>query len=150
MSVTDLGSQLDRDEGIFLKPYDDATGLVIGPGTTIKGNITIGTGRNLSGDGISDLERLLLRSNDIAQATMNVSHFLPWTAGLDPVRRSVLQNLSFNLGIHGLLEFKAMLSALQGGDLLTAADQLLNSEAAKEEPTRITRLSVQLKTGIWQ
>jgi lysozyme len=145
----DLAAQLDRDEAIRLFPYDDATGVTLSPGMTLKGNITIGTGRNLTGNGISDAERILLRTNDINAATAAVHNALPWTVGLDLVRYSVLLNLAFNEGVRKLLGFKNMLAALQVGNYKVAAAQLLNSVLAEEEPARAHRLSIQLETGVW-
>lgn len=145
----DLAAQLDRDEAIRLFPYDDATGATLSPGMTLKGNITIGTGRNLTGNGISDAERILLRTNDINAAQSAVHNALPWTVGLDLVRYSVLLNMAFNMGIQRLLGFKNMLAALKVGDYKTAAAQLEQSEAATKAPARYTRLRIQLETGIW-
>jgi lysozyme len=116
---------------------------------TLKGNITIGTGRNLTGNGISDAERILLRTNDINAATAAVHNALPWTVGLDLVRYSVLLNLAFNEGVSKLLGFKNMLAALQVGNYKGAAAQLLSSVLAEEEPVRAHRLSIQLETGVW-
>ena len=145
----DLAAQLDRDEAIRLFPYDDATGVTLSPGMTLKGNVTIGTGRNLTGDGISDAERIIMRTNDVNSAQSAVHNALPWTVGLDLVRYSVLLNMTFNMGIHRLLGFKNMLAALQVGNYKVAAAQLLNSVLADKEPARAHRLSIQLETGVW-
>src|SRR3972149_7178326 len=86
----DLKSMLMRDEGLRLKPYTDSTG-----------HLTIGFGRNLSQVGISLAEAEALLDHDIARTMADVQAALPWTVGLDDVRRSILINMAFNLGIGG-------------------------------------------------
>ena len=54
MSYLDIvDAQLVIDEGDRNFPYDDATGRTLIRGDTLKGNITVGIGRNISGIGIS-------------------------------------------------------------------------------------------------
>ena len=148
-NVAQLLTQLKRDEGMRLIIYDDADGAPLGPGSTIKGNPTIGIGRNLTGDGISEDEAEQLCLNDIRQRETAIVNALPWTATLDPVRFGVLVNVAF-AGIGTLLEFRMMLAALQNGNLISAEAQLLNSRLAKEWGPRAERLALQLKSGVWQ
>ena len=127
-----------RDEGLRLKPYVDTVG-----------KWTVGFGRNLTDSGISLAEAELLLDNDIQRATAGVLAALPWTTGLDEVRRGALENMAFNLGVTGLLGFHKMLAALQRGDWPTAALEALNSEWARQVGPRAYRVSRQLETGAW-
>jgi lysozyme len=91
--MSDLVSQLKRDEGTSLKLYRDTRGFW-----------TIGTGRNLDADGITSDENDLMLSNDVKRATVRLNAAFPFAASLDEVRRGVLLNMTFNMGIGGLLE----------------------------------------------
>ena|ERR1700726_3720105 len=134
-----LESQLLRDEGFSLRLYLDT-----------RHKWTIGVGRNLSDDGISQAEAMMLLSNDIAEATRSLETTLPWTMALDEVRLAVLVNMVFNLGMGGLLEFKQFLAAVQSGDWTEARDQMLNSEWATQVGDRAQRLATQIEVGQWQ
>lgn len=139
MSITSLADQLLRDEGLRLKPYRDQ-----------KGKLTIGIGRNLDDDGISATEAQILLADDIANVTHQLAVFLPWSSHLDPIRCAVLQNMIFNMGMEGLLEFRHTLFLVQAGSYEEAATEMLDSEWAKEVGPRAQRLAVQMRTGQWQ
>lgn len=136
MNIVD---QLKRDEGMRLKPYTDTVGKV-----------TIGIGRNLTDNGISEYEAELLLQHDITNASQQLRENLPWTDGLDDVRRAVLTNMAFNMGIHSLMGFKNTLALIQAGDYAGAAQAMLNSKWATQVGPRAHRLSIQLETGVWQ
>lgn len=134
-----LTRQLKRDEGIRLKPYVDTTG-----------NLTIGVGRNLTAKGITNAECLYLLAGDVASATDDLYKALPWVAGLDEARRGALINLTFNMGINGLLSFVNMLGYARNGQWEKVAEHLLKSAYAGQVGDRAVRLAEQLRTGVWQ
>ena len=68
-------------------------------------------------------------------------------SNLDDARASVLLDPAFNLGINGLLHFPKMLAALAAGDWKTAHDELLDSDAARELPSRYNALAQILLNG---
>lgn len=131
-----LEEQIKLHEGLRLKPYRDTTG-----------HLTIGHGRNLSTVGISEAEALILLRNDIQQATHDLVTALPWVANLSEVRRNVLIDMTFNLGILGLLRFKKTLTAIQAGNYEQAAEQMLASKWAEQVKGRAKRLAEMMKTG---
>lgn len=137
--VTDLASQLLRDEGQRLFPYVDTVGKT-----------TIGVGRNLTDDGISQAECDTLLANDISAATVRLESAFPWTQGLDPVRQAVLVNMTFNMGIGGLAGFKETLAKIQAGDYSGAAQAMLQSAWAAQVGPRAQRLAIQMESGTWQ
>jgi lysozyme len=137
--ISNLKDQLVRDEELRLKPYPDSVG-----------KLTIGVGRNLSDKGISFQEAQLLLANDIADATADLAAKLPWTATLDDVRKGALLNMTFNMGIGGLLEFHDFLAKMQAGNFSGAAGAMLDSLWARQVGPRATRLSIQIQTGTWQ
>jgi lysozyme len=137
--VDNLQGQLERDEGLRLFPYVDTAG-----------KLTIGFGRNLTNVGISAAEARVLLTNDIAIAEQAVAHALPWAAQLDVVRRAVLVNMAFNLGIASLSKFGTFLTYLKLEKWDAAADDMLATLWAREVGARAERLAMQLRTGEWQ
>lgn len=132
-----LRGSIKRHEQLRLKPYADT-----------KNNITIGYGRNLTENGISESESELFLTNDIVNATMELYRQIPWAQQLDDVRKAVLIELTFNMGIADLLQFRKMLTALKNGDDKTAAKELLDSAYHAEVHGRANDLSYSLETGI--
>src|SRR5574337_976389 len=112
MNITNLRDQLARDEGKKLKPYPDT-----------RGKLTIGIGRNLTDNGISEAEANMLFESDLREHTRDVLERLPWAEFLDEPRRAVLINMCFNMGIVNLLGFKQMLTAMERKDWKTASEQ---------------------------
>lgn len=114
-----------------------------------SGKLTIGIGRNLDDNGITEQEAMILLHNDIVRVKNQLSH-LPEYLNLDEVRRTVLANMCFNLGIGGLRTFKKMLSALDHGDYDKAADEMLESKWAHQVGKRAVRLARQMRTGSFE
>ena len=150
MAITCLADQLRRDEAERQFAYDDADGSTLIKGGTLKGNLTIAVGRNLSAKGLSQKERDFLLNNDMDDATMALEANWPWAMQLDDTRKGAMLNLVFNMGSHALSGFPKFLAAMQQGDWATAKAELLNSAADHEEPQRIERLALQVETGFWQ
>lgn len=130
-------ARLKADEGLRLMPYQDETG-----------NTTIGYGRNLSAGGISTGEASVMLDNDLARITDELLKF-PWFGQLDPVRQDAIENMAYNLGVHGLLTFQRMIAALELGAWETAADECLVSRAARLLPNRYRRIAAAIRTGSW-
>lgn len=135
-TITD---QLRRDEGVRRFPYADA-----------HGKITIGVGRNLTDVGVSDAEIDDMLANDISNVNSQLMLNLPLYSKLDTVRAMVLCNMAFNMGFHGLLEFRRALACMEKQDWEGAAKEILDSQWAKQVGDRAERLAKQLTTGEWQ
>ena len=131
-----IKDQLIRHEGLRLKPYRDPSG-----------KLTIGFGRNLDDTGITHDEALFLLENDISRAISGLRRNLPYFDSLDEMRRNVLTNMTFNLGMHGLLGFRRMLCALQSGDYKAAAEEMLKSKWAVQTGSRAVELSTLMRNG---
>ena len=142
-----LISELQRDEGTRLVVYDDATGALVKPGSTLKGHPTIGTGRALDAHGISPSEALMLLNNDIDSVLNSCEAAFPWWSKLDDVRQRVLCNMAFNLGFAGLLEFRTMLGYMGQGQYGLAADAMEASEWYGETGARAVRLVGMMRNG---
>lgn len=135
----DIQEQLIRDEGWRKFPYRDTVG-----------KITIGVGRNLTDDGMSDDEVRSLLGNDIKRVIEQLTIRLPYFQGLDEVRQGVLINMCFNLGFSELSTFHDFLLAVYQSRWDDAATAMLASKWAKEVGERATRLATQIKIGEWQ
>jgi len=117
-----IKEQLVRHEGLRLKPY-----------RCTAGRLTIGIGRNLDDCGISQSEDYVMLINDIMNCEKQLQSKIPDIYnGLDEVRKSVLLNMCFNLGINGLLGFKNTLAFVKVGDWERAANNMLVSKWAKQ------------------
>jgi lysozyme len=136
MDSEKLIRELTRDEGLRLKPYRCSAG-----------KLTIGIGRNLDDVGISHGEAEIMLRNDIARAEADLDRDLPWWKTLDEVRRRVLVNMAFNLGIRGLLGFKNTLELVRTGRYLDAAQHMLDSKWAKQVGPRAVRLATMMRDG---
>lgn len=66
---------------------------------------------------------------------------------LDPVRRGVLKNMLFNLGLRKLLGFKRMWEAIRRGMFQWAAVEMLDSRWATQVKGRATRLAKMMEFG---
>lgn len=150
LKLIGLQSQLQVEEAFRRFVYDDATGQEIVPGYTVQGNPTIGYGRNLIAQGVSEEEALVLLERDIARAWREVREHIPWAESqLSVIRFAVLVNMAFNLGIEGLLGFQEMLTALQQGDYDGAADAMVQSLWYKQTGTRAQTLVEQMRSNQW-
>lgn len=140
--VNDTKSQLRRDEGDVPYFYLDHLGYAtIGVGFLIdkrKGGSLPPAVRDFWLDWLIDEKRRALRNA------------LAWFDRLDDVRKGVLLNMAYQLGVPGLLEFHATLALVRDGHYDQAADEMLDSDWARQTPERAKRLSRQMKTGEWQ
>jgi lysozyme len=136
MNTDLLAQELTRDEGSRSKPYVDTVG-----------KSTIGVGRNLTDVGLSDDEILMLLKNDIDRVLAELDRVLPWFRGMSDNRQRVLANMSFNLGLPTLLQFKATLGAMQAGRYDDAASGMIDSKWARQVGQRAVRLAQMMREG---
>lgn len=136
-----LKKQIIRHEGMRLKPYKDVTG-----------HLTIGVGRNLDANGITEEEALLMLDHDLLKAKEDMRSLLDefevasWSLRIE--RQEALVNFVFNVGKGTAKQFKKMWTALKTYDYNEAAEQLLYSMYAKQVGQRAIELAEQLRTGV--
>ena len=136
MNVDQLSQDLIIDEGKVKLLYTDSLGVP-----------TIGVGRNLRDQGLSDDEIAYLLKNDIAIVTADLDRNLPWWRLMTEARQLAFANMAFNLGITKLLQFKNTLAFMRSGDYNSAADGMLNSLWARQIPNRANRLARIMRAG---
>ena len=111
------------------------------------GVATIGYGHALPNNPISLAAAELILDDDIAEATADCIRAFPWFSSLDPVRKDVLINLVFNLGIAGVSRFHRMIAALAIQNWDTASQEMLASQWAGQVGARAVQLALMLKLG---
>ncbi len=131
-----LKELLIKHEGIELKPYK----------CTAK-KITIGIGRNLEDNGITQEEALYLLNNDITRIENEVTKKFTWFKNLNEARQDVILNMVFNLGLGGFMKFKNTIRFLETGQYSQAAIELLESAWADQVGDRAKELSKIMAKG---
>lgn len=136
--------QLRGDEGERPTVYKDHLGFY-----------TIGVGRLVDGRkrgaGLKPHEIAFLLNNDIDERIDALTRALPWFQNLDDARKGVLLNMSFQMGVEGLLKFERTLALVRDGKYENAAHAMLQSLWAREQtPERAQRMADQMRTGQWQ
>ncbi len=141
---------LIEDEGLKQFPYMDCCGKLwrkcICP-PSVKGKLTIGVGRNLDDLGITDDEAIFLLLNNIEQTSIDFDRSFPWFKTLNTVRRIVVINMAFNLGLNKFKQFSKMIKCIQSGDFRSASNEMRNSKWANQVGERAERLAVLMEVG---
>jgi len=131
-----LREQLIKHEGLRLRPY-----------LCTAGKLTLGVGRNLDDIGISKTEAMHMLDNDISRVVEETRKVFPVIEDIDMVRQDVLFNMSFNMGINRLKQFKKMWAAIEAHDWDGAAKEMLDSKWADQVKFRSIELARQMRTG---
>lgn len=126
------------NEGECLFPYTDTVG-----------KITIGVGRNLTDRGISKAESDFLLSNDEKLVVLEVLNFIPWISFIDEVRRGMILDLCFNLGITKFKFFLPTLELIRDKNYEAAATHLRSSLWFKQVGLRGLRAEHMILSGGW-
>lgn len=129
-----LKRDLCFDEGVKLRPYK-----------CTAGKTSIGVGRNLDDNGISEAEAIYLLDNDIARVERELDATWPWWRDMPEERQRALANMCFQLGLPRLSGFRKMIAALHSGDWEKAADEALDSDWAKQVPNRAHRVAALIR-----
>lgn len=134
---TELRAHLEWAEGRRAKPYRDTVG-----------KLTIGVGRCLDDVGLRDDEIDFLLGRDI-ESVLSTCSTLPYWTALDDVRRLVVCDLVFNLGLAGWRKFAKANAAITRGDYAAAADELQASKWYAQVGRRGKKLTDAMRTGTW-
>jgi lysozyme len=136
-----LKKEIEASEGRKNSAYQDSLGYW-----------TIGIGRLIDarkGGKLSDDEINYLFDNDLRQATNELMVF-NWFQELDEVRKGVLIELNFNIGLKNMLEFHDTIAAISKKDFTQAGLCLLRSKwAIQVGASRSSRMIHRLQTGTY-
>ena len=118
-----------------MRPYTDTVGV-----------LTIGWGRNLDDNGISQEEADFLFDNDFNRCERELGTCSWYTAQPEGVK-GALMNMCFNLGLPRLKGFKRMIAALEAKNYTVAAQEALNSKWATQVGDRAKDVALMLREG---
>ena len=138
MSAMDIAIPLLRQhEGLRLTPYKCTADA-----------LTIGYGRNLDAKGITLPEAEMMLRTDSMEAETDAQIFCgPAWPRLNEVRRAVVIDMAFNLGLTRLSKFRNFQAQLFIGNYEGAAQEMLNSRWAYQVGGRADHLSRLMREG---
>ena len=156
IETKEIVKRLILHEGLRLTPYN-----------CTKNKLTIGVGRNLQNNplsqqekeflgrsdisnGITQEEAIYLLKNDIKRHLTECYKYIPFFCELSDERQYALFDMCFNLGIRGLLKFKKMLECMSIGDFRGASKECINSRYAKDVGKRAFRISKLIQEDKWR
>ena len=82
----------------------------------------------------------------VAELDAALHRALPWYAGTSFVTKTVLINMAYNMGLHGLLQFRNTLAFMSQGNWAKAAANMRQSLWAKQVGSRARRLITRIET----
>lgn len=135
-AMDDIRELLIAHEDKRLSPYMDTVG-----------KLTIGVGRNLSSNGISEDECMLMLDNDIARAIDDVKYLFSCYDSLDRPRQLVLISMAFNLGRLKLSKFVRFIWAVHQKDYETAYAEMVDSRWYEQVGSRGVQLARTMRSG---
>lgn len=120
------------DEGCRLQAYKDTVGVW---------TIGYGHARVQPGECWTQAKADAQLRADLKAAIAQIDQFLPWWRTVCDARRYVLLNMTFELGMRGLLGFGHALEAIRSRDYAMASRLMLASKWASQAPRRARRLA---------
>jgi lysozyme len=152
--VTSASDLIQHHEGCRLQQYQDGEGYwTIGWGHCIDPRVGCKAldPSLYEADGLTlsqaTADEIFEEDLDAVEAEL-ISH-LPWAMQLATVRLAVLQDMAFELGIEGLLEFATFLELMKSGEFEAAASDLLKTKLGSQVPTRESQNAALLISGAW-
>ena len=122
-------------------------GFATVPTKNCLGELSIGFGRNLYQQGVSEYEAEWMLERDIVQLQEEVSQAFPIFNQLSEVRKLVLLNIAFTIRIAGLKAQRKLLAALCVEDFTIAANEILHTNWIPGCLDRKEELSMMMKAG---
>jgi lysozyme len=118
---------IKKHEGFEGMPYNDSLGFP-----------TIGYGTKLP---ITEEEAEILLEHRLKRMMRELIQKEPFFEKLPEDAQKVITDMTYQLGVGGVLKFKKMWAALKKGDYKKAADEMLDSRWAKQTPNRAKELA---------
>jgi lysozyme len=128
---------ITMNEGFRRDMYKDTEGIW-----------TIGIGFNLEA-GFTEEECNLILRHRMGKIISDFARRLPQYLDVCQVRKIVLLDMAYNLGVDGLLKFRKMLAAIDRRDYELAAKEMLDSRYARQVKGRAQRNALMMETGEW-
>tara|TARA_R100001480_G_scaffold103214_1_gene106289 strand:- start:143 stop:589 length:447 start_codon:yes stop_codon:yes gene_type:complete len=133
MDKKEIQDMLVKHEGLVLQVYKDSLGYD-----------TIGVGRCLDKNGISEDEAMYLLNNDIDKVLEGLDKHLQGWRAFPKRARMVAIDMSFQMGLQGFLGFRKTIALMKLGMWLEASEEIINSKYYTQTPSRCLYNSRQL------
>ena len=131
---------------LIKKRLIDFEGMVLKSYTCPTGYTSVGVGRNLETNGITEEEAMYLLNNDITNVIKDLDkHWIAWRK-LPITAQYVCIDVVFNMGINTWMSFRMTRSYMELNEWEKAGDELLNSKYAKQVGRRAIFNSEQLRS----
>lgn len=127
---------LKTHEGLRLKPY-----------RCTAGRLTIGYGRNIQDNGITEEEALFMLTADMLIAEDELRGIFEGFEYFTVKRKAALIDMIFNLGKSRFLIFRNMIKAINNNDWDLAAGEAMDSLWAGQVGKRASTIAGMLKRG---
>jgi lysozyme len=129
-----IKEMLIKNEGLVCQPYHCSAG-----------KLTIGVGRNLEANGISEDEAMYLLENDIERVIASLDKNWSVFRTFPPLAQEVAIDCTFQMGITGWMNFRRTRALMEMGAWLEASEEILRSKyATVDSPNRAARNSRKL------
>ncbi len=140
------GRMLKKEEGFRAKPYLCSEGFpTIGYGEKIGDKYEALP--NITTTEPEAYKKMLATVTANEKTILNNPDLYRCYFHLNDARKAVMLSIAYQIGIYGILKFKKMLGALERADYSAAADEMLNSLAARQTPARWKRNAEQMRSG---
>ena len=130
-----VAKRLKKDEGFSEFPYRCTSGA-----------LSIGYGFNLDA-GMTKEEASALLEIKMIRMIEALHKERPWLDEMMPSAICGIWNLTYQVGVNGILKFEKMWNCLASHDYHGAADEALDSRWAKQTPLRAKRVAAMLRKG---
>ena len=128
-----IKEMLIKNEGLVLQVYKDSLGYD-----------TIGVGRCLDKNGISEDEAMFMLENDINRVVANLDKMWEVWRSFPVPAQEVCVDMAFQMGITGFMNFRQTRALMEMGCWLEASEEVLRSKYAVQTPNRAARNSRKL------
>ena len=108
------------------------------------GKTTIGYGLNLEA-GITEEEAHIILRHRLRRISSSLDY--NWYRNLNDVRKGIILNMVYQMGLTGVLKFRKMIAAMADNKFNTAADEMMDSAWYKQTPNRAQRLIDKMRSG---
>jgi lysozyme len=134
------------DRELIKKRLIDFEGMVLKSYTCPTGYTSVGVGRNLETNGITEEEAMYLLNNDISSVIQKLDkHWIAWRK-FPIAAQYVCIDVVFNMGINTWMSFRKTRAYMELGDWEKAGDELLDSKYANDVGRRALFNSEQLRS----
>lgn len=144
MSLITVAKQLEIDEGT---KKNKRGRHIMYKDTAVPPKWTIGFGRNIEDNGITDATAQQMLIEDLVEAQALCVDLFPNWPEMNEVRRDALLNMMFSLGYSRFTKFKDLIAAARANEWEDAALAAEDSLWYEQQKNRAKRIVAEIRTG---